>query len=123
VPLADVLAELDHWYASGASADILTLAGSGEPTLHTGFGEVLRAIKRLGSIPCALLTNGSLLHLPEVRRDACDASIVKVTLSVSNETDWQRIHRPASGLQFRDVLAGLRTFARNTRGNSGSRSC
>ncbi|HNY27069.1 MAG TPA: radical SAM protein [Candidatus Sumerlaeota bacterium] len=116
VPLKDVLAELERWYASGATADILTLAGSGEPTLHTGFGEVLRAIKRLGTIPCALLTNGSLLHLPEVRRDACEAAIVKVTLSVSNETDWQRIHRPAPGLYFRDALGGLRALRQEYKG-------
>ena len=45
VPTQAVCAELDHWLAAGGQADHITLAGSGEPTLHTGFGEVLRHVK------------------------------------------------------------------------------
>ncbi len=80
VPLKQVFDELDDWKKNDGVADILTLAGSGEPTLHSGFGEVIEHARSLG-LPVALLTNGSLLHLPEVRKAAAGADIVKVSLS------------------------------------------
>ncbi|MBU4459693.1 MAG: radical SAM protein, partial [Verrucomicrobia bacterium] len=45
VPTADVVAELDAWLKDGGTADHITLAGSGEPTLHTRFGDVLQAVR------------------------------------------------------------------------------
>ena len=107
VPTADVIAELRRWHAAGGQADVVTLAGSGEPTLHTGFGEVLDAIRQITGLPSVLLTNGSLLYLPEVRAAAVRASTIKVTLSASDETSWRALHRPAPGLHYKDVVAGL----------------
>ena len=81
VPLESVLAELEHWLKAKGEADYITLSGSGEPTLHSAFGEVLKFIRSNSRIPAVLLTNGSMLHLPEVRSAACHADIVKVSLS------------------------------------------
>lgn len=107
VPTADVIDELRRWHAAGGRADVVTLAGSGEPTLHTGFGEVLDAIRKITGLPSVLLTNGSLLHLPEVRAAAMRASVIKVTLSAADEAGWRALHRPAPGLRFEDAVAGL----------------
>jgi wyosine [tRNA(Phe)-imidazoG37] synthetase (radical SAM superfamily) len=110
VPVQEVLAELDDWAKANGQADHITLAGSGEPTLHTRFGEVLQWVKRHTGIPSVLLTNGSLLHLPEVRADAACADKVKVTLSAWDEASFQRIHRPAEGLTFEQLVEGERAF-------------
>jgi len=110
VPTADVLAELVRWKEQDGEADHITLAGSGEPTLHTGFGEVLRWIKDNTNISSVLLTNGSLLHLPEVRATAAISDKVKVTLSAWDEASFQRIHRPAQGVTFKRLIEGERAF-------------
>ena len=110
VPIDAVLAELERWVAAGGEADHITLAGSGEPTLHTRFGEVLRWVKQHTGIASVLLTNGSLLHLPEVRRDAAQADKVKVTLSAWDQASFRRMHRPAPGITFDNLLAGERAF-------------
>ena len=115
-PTADVIAEIEDWVGAGGQADVVTLAGSGEPTLHTGFGRVLDAVRRLTPIRTALLTNGSLLYLPEVREGAARADIVKVTLCASNESLWSRIHRQAAELRFAQTLEGLKTFRKMFRG-------
>jgi wyosine [tRNA(Phe)-imidazoG37] synthetase (radical SAM superfamily) len=39
-----------------AEPDIITIAGSGEPTLHESLGEVVRGIKAMTDIPVAVLT-------------------------------------------------------------------
>jgi len=110
VPTAEVLAEFDRWVGAGNQTDYVTLSGSGEPTLHTGFGDVLRHVKASGNFKTAILSNGSLMGMPEVRREAAVADVVKVTLSAWDEASFQRIHRPAAGLTFVGLLEGERAL-------------
>jgi wyosine [tRNA(Phe)-imidazoG37] synthetase (radical SAM superfamily) len=110
VPTADVLAELGDWLDSGGQADYISLAGSGEPTLHSGFGTVLRYIREHSDIPSALLTNSTLLHLPEVRAAAAGADVVKASLSAWNQASFGWVNRPDPHLRFDDILTGLQTF-------------
>ena len=116
VPIQDVLAELERWRTTDGQADHITLAGSGEPTLHTRFGEVLRWVKDNTDIPSVLLTNGSLLHLPEVRTAAALADKVKVTLSAWDEASFRQIHRPAQDVTFDLLVEGERVFRREYTG-------
>jgi wyosine [tRNA(Phe)-imidazoG37] synthetase (radical SAM superfamily) len=53
--------------------DCVTFVGSGEPTLHESLGRMTQRVKRLTSIPVAVVTNGSLLYRPEVREGLPDA--------------------------------------------------
>ncbi|MEN7974167.1 MAG: radical SAM protein, partial [Verrucomicrobiota bacterium] len=116
VPVADVLAELEHWRAADGRADHITLAGSGEPTLHSRFGDVFRWVKDSTDISSVLLTNGSLMHLPEVRADAALADKVKVTLSAWDEASFQQIHHPAQGVTFEKLVQGERAFRKEFSG-------
>lgn len=116
VPVCDVLTELERWKEADGKADHITLAGSGEPTLHTRFGDVLSWIKDHMDCPSVLLTNGSLLYLPEVRAAAATADKVKVTLSAWDEASFQQIHRPAQGVTFERLVAGEQAFRREFRG-------
>jgi len=70
VPLPEVIDELGDWIQSSGEADYITLSGSGEPTLHSRFGEIIEFGRASSSIPVALLTNGSLLGDP----DGCAAA-------------------------------------------------
>jgi wyosine [tRNA(Phe)-imidazoG37] synthetase (radical SAM superfamily) len=110
VPIQDVLHELQAWLDAGGEADHLTLAGSGEPTLHTQFGDVFRWAKEHTDIATVLLSNGSLLYLPEVREEAALADKVKVTLSAWDESSFQQIHHPAVGITFAQLVEGERKF-------------
>ncbi len=116
VPTADVLAEFDRWVAAGNQADYATLSGSGEPTMHSQFGAVMRHMKAAGKFKTALLSNGSLMWMPEVRRDAAWADVVKVTLSAWDEDSFRRIHRPAEGVTFERLLSGERALRKEFSG-------
>ena len=116
VPTAAVLAEFDRWAGGGPRADFVTLSGSGEPTMHAEFGAVLRHVRATAKFKTALLSNGSLMFLPEVRRDAALADVVKVTLSAWDEASFRKIHRPAAGATFARLLEGERALREEFRG-------
>ncbi|MFH0880870.1 MAG: radical SAM protein [Lentisphaerota bacterium] len=116
VPTREVIEELDRWFSSGGCADHITLSGSGEPTLHSGFGDILTHIKARSSIPSVLLSNGSLFFRSDIRQSACKASLVKATLSCWDQDSFVKIHRPADGLSFEQYFEGLTAFRRDYRG-------
>ncbi|MGB4279225.1 MAG: radical SAM protein, partial [Methanoculleus sp.] len=65
VPTNEVIAELDEFLATAPDLDYVTFAGSGEPTLHSGIGEIISFIK--DRYPCyrvAVLTNSALFTEP-----------------------------------------------------------
>jgi wyosine [tRNA(Phe)-imidazoG37] synthetase (radical SAM superfamily) len=106
---ADVIAEIDHWLQTGGDADYLTLSGSGEPTLHAEFGRVLDFLHDQ-PIPSVLLTNGTLLNLPEVRDAAALAHVVKVSLSAWDQKSFEWVNRPHPQLEFGSFINGLKAF-------------
>ncbi|HOW98486.1 MAG TPA: radical SAM protein, partial [Kiritimatiellia bacterium] len=110
VPVAEVTTELARWRDEGGQADYITLAGSGEPTLHSGFGDVLEFIRDELPVPAVLLSNGTLFWESDVREAACQARIVKLSLSAWDTRTFQRVNRPHPELSFDVVVAGLRTF-------------
>ena len=110
VPTADVIAEIDHWLQTDGNADYLTLSGSGEPTLHAEFGRVL-AFLRDQPIPSVLLTNGTLLNLPEVREAAALAEVAKVSLSAWDQKSFEWVNRPHPQLEFGSFFDGLKQFS------------
>jgi len=72
VPINIVIDQLKAKLSS--KPDYITLSGSGEPTLYSRLEELIFKIKEITDIPVAVLTNGSLLWLSEVR-NASDISI------------------------------------------------
>lgn len=100
----------------GSEPDVIALAGSGEPTLYDGVGDVIAGIKELTTTPVVVITNGALLGLPDVQHDLSAADIVMPSLDATDEALFQRINRPAAGLRFRDVVEGMVDFRRRFAG-------
>lgn len=112
--LDEVAAALAH-HAAG-SVDFISLVGSGEPTLHSGIGWLIRAIKAITALPVAVITNGALLYLPAVRADLAAADVVMPTLCAGSADLYQRIHRPHPEATFARLVDGLAAFRREFSG-------
>ena len=110
VPTKDITAEFSRWLEQDGQADVITLAGSGEPTLHSRFGDIIDVIKNNCGIPVVLLTNSTLMHIPEVREAAAKADIVKCSLSAWDNNSFRLINRPAEGVELDRIVDGLRLF-------------
>lgn len=90
--------------------DYITLGGSGEPTLHSGIGELIDVIKSITDIPVAVLTNGSLLWREDVRRDLMSADLVIPSLDAGDQNMFVRINRPMPSISYRDIFEGIASF-------------
>jgi wyosine [tRNA(Phe)-imidazoG37] synthetase (radical SAM superfamily) len=115
-PLKAICEEISHWLKTNGHAEYITLAGSGEPTLYSRFGELIDFIHGKTDIPVLLLSNGSLFHQPEVREAASKADVVKLSMSVWNQNLFDTINRPAPGLTFEDMIDGEIEFGKNFKG-------
>ncbi|MFW6414567.1 MAG: radical SAM protein [Verrucomicrobiota bacterium] len=107
VPVEEVIQELAEWSKTDYTADFITLSGSGEPTLNSEFGQVMDFVKSTFRTPLALLTNGSLLSDPEVRRDAKKADVLKISLSAFDQSSFEHINRPHQELDLKRMLEGI----------------
>lgn len=106
VSVPEVIEELKE-VLSKTSPDVITLAGSGEPTLNVDIGAVITEIKEITHVPVTLLTNGSLLWKDQVREKIKNVDILIPTLSSVYEETYNKIHRPHSGLELNNVIHGL----------------
>jgi wyosine [tRNA(Phe)-imidazoG37] synthetase (radical SAM superfamily) len=110
VPLEAVLNETAERLAEGVEPDYITLSGSGEPTLYSRLDELIAGIRRLTRTPIAVLTNGSLLWNPEVRRGLLESDVVIPSLDAGSEEIFQTVNRPHPDLDFAQVLLGMASF-------------
>ena len=108
VPVDSVIEQLKD--KLGSKPDYITLSGSGEPALFSKLEELVSKIKRLTDIPIAVLTNGSLLWLPEVRKTLKTADLVIPSLDAGSNQIFQYVNRPHPDISFSKMLEGLVKF-------------
>lgn len=117
IPAAAIEAELREYFAGpNPVPDYVTLAGSGEPTLNLGLGRLITCLRDLTPAPVAVLTNGALLHDPEVRRELRLADVIMPSLDAVSPALFQAINRPVAGLTVADLLTGLLSLRREYTG-------
>lgn len=96
--------------------DAITLAGSGEPTLHSGIDKIIASAKELTDTKVAVLTNGSLFWMKTIRQRVAAADVIMPTLCSASENTFQRIHRPHPKLTLKQIFAGLRQLRTEYKG-------
>lgn len=78
------------------SVDIVTFSGTGEPTLNLGLGKIAEEVKKMvGSLPLAILTNSSLFHRRDVRKNLSLFDSIVAKLDAGDDKTFRLINRPA----------------------------
>jgi wyosine [tRNA(Phe)-imidazoG37] synthetase (radical SAM superfamily) len=94
--------------------DVITFAGSGEPTLALNLGEMIKAIKtwlkakNLKAVPVSILTNATTLEDEEVRKDLKEADLISLKLDASDELSLKSINQAAIGLSLEGIIKGIK---------------
>jgi wyosine [tRNA(Phe)-imidazoG37] synthetase (radical SAM superfamily) len=104
--------ENSEWKA----ADVITFSGSGEPTLAKNLGEVIEKIKGITDKPIIILTNSTLLNLPEVRKEIALADKIFCKLDAWSDETLRRIDRPHKSISLESIISGIRLLRWNFKG-------
>jgi wyosine [tRNA(Phe)-imidazoG37] synthetase (radical SAM superfamily) len=112
IPTDEILKEVKETLDGHKPREIdwVTFVGSGEPLLHSHMGYLIRRVKGFTDLPVAVITNGSLLYLPEVRAELSAADAVLPTLDAGTEELYRKINRPNPDITFDRLTRGLIAF-------------
>ena len=98
--------------AKGKDFEYITFAGSGEPTLNKDIGLIIRHLKsHYPDKKIAVLTNGTLLYLPEVRQELFIADVVIPSVDAVSIGSFSQLNRPVDDLSLSTILEGIREFS------------
>lgn len=107
VPVDAVVAAVRKRLSEIEPPDYVTLGGSGEPTLHSGFGRVARGIRETTDVPICLISNSSLFYLPEVREACAPLDLIIPSLDAPDAETFKRVNRSHPEITFERVVNGL----------------
>lgn len=108
VPSQEVISELNKYLADDPELDVITFAGSGEPTLHSGIGEIIDYLKdNHPEYTICVLTNGTLLHHENIRKSILRADIIIPSLDAVSKDVFDRITNPAQGINTAFIINGI----------------
>ena len=116
VPIDAVLDELKRKIAEGLETDVVTISGSGEPTLNSGLGRLINGIKQLINAPIVVITNGTLLSRDDVRQDCAKADIVMPSLDAGDAAIFEKMNHPHHNIDYDNYIEGLCRFRQEFKG-------
>ncbi|MBN2405452.1 MAG: radical SAM protein [Coriobacteriia bacterium] len=94
---------------AGEKIDYLSFVPDGEPTLDIHLGKEIAALRRL-DLPIAVITNGSLVTRPDVRKELATADWVSLKVDSVDERTWRQLDRPHRSLDLQSILDGMMAF-------------
>jgi wyosine [tRNA(Phe)-imidazoG37] synthetase (radical SAM superfamily) len=115
-PVKDIIRGVKDKLRKISRPDYITLSGSGEPTLYSHIGNIIHKIKDITDIPVAVLTNGSLFWIDEVRNAVLDADLIIPSLDAGNEDTFVYVNRPHEDISFKKMADGLRSLRETYKG-------
>jgi wyosine [tRNA(Phe)-imidazoG37] synthetase (radical SAM superfamily) len=113
-----IVAQVSRFLDEHDQADIdwVTFVGSGEPLLNAALGRMILEVKALTDIPVAVITNGTLLHIPAVRQELFPADAVLPSLDAGSPELYRKVNRPHARIPFDLHLQGLIEFGHEYEG-------
>ena len=105
----EVREKVDELRKRETRIDYLSFVPDGEPTLDINLGKNIELLSPL-DIKIAVITNGSLLTLKDVREDLHKADLVSLKIDAVTRENWLRIDRPHKSLDPKAILEGMLEF-------------
>lgn len=116
VPAAKIISQLEEVLSLSRKIDYITFSGSGEPSLNSEIGSLIKKVKKISPTPVAVLTNGSLLFRKDLREDLLNADLVIPSLDAATQEMFERVNRPHPSLKIDKIIDGMREFRKEFEG-------
>jgi wyosine [tRNA(Phe)-imidazoG37] synthetase (radical SAM superfamily) len=95
------------------SHHVVTVTGSGEPTLEIQLADIILDLRELTSRPIAVLTNSSWMHDEEVREALGNADIILPSLDAARQETFLRIDQPGPEIYIEEIIQGMIQFRKD----------
>lgn len=120
IPIQEIINELKLWLQNNSqeakALNYITLSGSGEPTLNIKIGEFIAEIKKITSVPVAVITNASLVNVAEVRYALLEADLIVPSLDAATPEIFEKVDRPVKDIKVEDIINGLKELKKEFKG-------
>jgi len=107
--------KLQELQGTDLQPDSLTFAGNGEPTIHPHFAEIIKETLRLRDLfapdaSVSVLSNGSMLHKPEIVEALMLADQCLLKLDGGTEATIRDINHPSKAFKLETYIGQLEQF-------------
>jgi len=117
LPYEDIVSELTRVLSKKPLIDVVTFSGSGEPTLNSRLGDLIKFIKTdFPEYKVAVLTNSSLLHRKDVRDGVLNADIIYPSLDAVSEKVFYKMMRPVAGTDPERIIDSITLLRKEFKG-------
>ena len=117
VPTEPILVELNDFLKDNPRLDYITFSGAGEPTLHSDIGVIINFIKKkYPQYKLALITNGTLFYLPDLRDEVKPVDLILPSLDAASDKVFKKINHAHGGLKIGEIIKGLIQLRENFSG-------
>ncbi|WP_022851570.1 radical SAM protein [Limisalsivibrio acetivorans] len=96
--------------------DVVTITGSGEPTMNSDLGTLASKIKSVSDHPLAILTNSTLITRCDVRSDLKNFDIIVPSIDAASQDVFERVNRPHPDLDIHEINEALIAFTNSFSG-------
>jgi len=113
----EIISQIKKRINTASRIDYITFSGSGEPTLNSKIGPLIKEIKKFTDIPVAVLTNSTLLSKKKVRESLKEADLVVPSLDAATQDVFENINRPYPSLKIKRIIEGIKKFGEEFKGD------
>lgn len=106
----EIIEELKAVLNNKIEIDVISIVGSGEPTLYKGLGKLINEIKLICNKPVVVITNGALLDDKTLQEELLNCDIILPTIDAYDDESFKLINRPHKKIAFENIINGIIDF-------------
>lgn len=111
-PVDTIITDLQSALIKHPSIDVITLTANGEPTMYPYLHDLIERIDTIkGSIQTLILSNSACLSDPAVFETLLKLDQVKLSLDAATPAVFQKIDRPAEGIEIGTIIESITRFS------------
>lgn len=112
-PVDTVLSDLQHALTQHPNIDVITLTANGEPTMYPYLNELIDKIDTIKEKKETLiLSNSACLSDPKIFQALLKLDQVKLSLDAATPDIFQKIDRPADGIEISIIIDAIQRFSK-----------
>ena len=107
----EIIKEIENKLKTKPNIDYITFSGKGEPTLHSGIGEIINYIKTdWKSYKLCLITNSSMLYNESIYNDLSKCDLIMPSLDAATQNIFEIINKPEKTIHIDNIINSLINF-------------